>query len=249
MLTRRIAEHLKSQNWVAAGVELIVVVVGIFLAFQVDRWYESGQKLEDVRANLIALSEDFAESRELLDASIARHKQSTDSAIRITSISAEEAATITHEDFYTLIRHVNVPLGFSPVRRTYDAMIATGEIEIIPDAELKRELASFFSLTETIASMQENLSLLRTMVLDPYNTKNLDQAAIMRITHPEASGITLSRDENQFRNLIGNEEFEGVVMAKWHMSYDLIRFYERAMERIDAIDRRIQIITSQRSSN
>ena len=240
--------HLKSQNWVAAGVDLIVVVVGIFLAFQVDRWYESSQRLEDIRVTLIALSEDFAESRDLLEASIERHTRSTEAAIKLTSIDEEEAATITHEEFYTLLRYVNTPLGFAPVRRTYDAMISSSEIEIIPDAELSRELASFFALIDIIEGLQENLNLLRSLVLDPYLAKNLDYSALMHAWHPEASGITLSRDTDQFRNLIGNEEFEGTVMTKWHMSYDLIRMYQRAMAHIDAIDQRIQNITSDRSS-
>lgn len=245
---RRTIEHLKSQNWVAATVEFVVVVIGIFLAFQVDRWYESSQKLEDVRANLVALSNDFADSRKLLDESIARHERAAEAALRVTSIGVEEAGAISHRDFYSLLRAVYAPLGFSPVRRTYDAMISTGEIEVIPDAELKQELASFFALMDVITDMQENLNLLRTLVLDPYFAKNLDLSAILRLAHPEVIGITLSRDEDQFREIIGDEEFEGVVMAKWHMSYDLTRFYERAMERIDAIDRRIQVVTSENSS-
>ena len=172
--------------------------------------------------------------------------RSTVAAIRLASIDAEEAATITHKEFYTLLRYVNSPLGFAPVRRTYDAMISTGEIEIIPDAELKRELASFFSLVVIIEGMLENLNLLRSLVLDPYFAKNLDFSALMHATHPEVSDISLSRGTDQFRDLIGNEEFEGTVMTKWHMSYDLTRMYKTAMDHIDAIDRRIQNITSDR---
>ena len=35
MLLRRLKEHLKEQNWFAVTLDLVVVVVGIFLAFRV----------------------------------------------------------------------------------------------------------------------------------------------------------------------------------------------------------------------
>lgn len=35
MLLRRFMEHLRNQNWAAVMLDLIVVIVGIFLAFQV----------------------------------------------------------------------------------------------------------------------------------------------------------------------------------------------------------------------
>ena len=40
MLLRRFIEHVRIQNWVAIALDLIVVVVGVFIAFQVERWYE-----------------------------------------------------------------------------------------------------------------------------------------------------------------------------------------------------------------
>jgi len=39
MLLSRLTKHLRSQNWAAVLLELVVVVVGIFLAFQLERWY------------------------------------------------------------------------------------------------------------------------------------------------------------------------------------------------------------------
>jgi hypothetical protein len=34
MLLRRIIEHLRTQNWLAIALDLVVVVVGVFLAFR-----------------------------------------------------------------------------------------------------------------------------------------------------------------------------------------------------------------------
>ena len=41
MILRRLAGLIRHDNWFTIMLELIVVVVGLFLAFQLDRWYES----------------------------------------------------------------------------------------------------------------------------------------------------------------------------------------------------------------
>ena len=41
MIFRRLAGHLRHDNWFTVILELVIVVVGLFLAFQLDRWYES----------------------------------------------------------------------------------------------------------------------------------------------------------------------------------------------------------------
>ena len=40
MLLRRITEHLRAGNWFAVTLDLLVVVLGVFLALQAERWYD-----------------------------------------------------------------------------------------------------------------------------------------------------------------------------------------------------------------
>ena len=41
MILRRIAEHLKAQNWTAVGLDLAIVIVGVFIGTQVSNWNQS----------------------------------------------------------------------------------------------------------------------------------------------------------------------------------------------------------------
>lgn len=41
MILRRLAESLRNQNWMTFLVELVLVVVGIFIALQVDDWNQA----------------------------------------------------------------------------------------------------------------------------------------------------------------------------------------------------------------
>ena len=41
MLLRRFTQHIKEQNWFAVGLDVLVVIVGIFLGMQVTEWNDA----------------------------------------------------------------------------------------------------------------------------------------------------------------------------------------------------------------
>ena len=47
MILRHIAENLRNENWITLMIELVVVVLGIFIGFQVDSWYEQQCELRE----------------------------------------------------------------------------------------------------------------------------------------------------------------------------------------------------------
>ena len=63
MFLKRLAGHIRKQDWFIVIVELLVVIVGLVMAFQVDRWRDevAERKLEGVYIQ--RLIEDRAWSR------------------------------------------------------------------------------------------------------------------------------------------------------------------------------------------
>lgn len=41
MILRRITEPMKDQNWFAVGIELVILVLGVFIGIQVANWNEA----------------------------------------------------------------------------------------------------------------------------------------------------------------------------------------------------------------
>ena len=62
MIFRRLAGYLRHDNWFTVILELVIVVVGLFLAFQLDRWYETQRSKSSLQAHLVSLAEDFMEN-------------------------------------------------------------------------------------------------------------------------------------------------------------------------------------------
>ena len=104
MLLRKITQHVKDQNWFAVGLDFVIVVVGILIAFQITNWSETRQQntqtkqaLDSIEAELSillflsnerlanepcrvqkirALSEKLAEDREQWEADLEIDKES-----------------------------------------------------------------------------------------------------------------------------------------------------------------------------
>ena len=55
MFLRRIAEHLKAQNWTAVGLDLSIVVIGVFIGTQVSNWNQERLAKQETAQLLVEL--------------------------------------------------------------------------------------------------------------------------------------------------------------------------------------------------
>ena len=57
MILRRLAQALRNQNWFTVFVEIMVVIIGLLIGFQVDRWWEKAKTARE-EANYLSLLKD-----------------------------------------------------------------------------------------------------------------------------------------------------------------------------------------------
>ena len=107
MLLRRVSENLKSQNWPAVGLDFLVVVIGIFLAFQLERWYSDQRLRSSVEERLIALSEDFESNHDVLVSSIDSRKVSVEAAFTLLELDQLEMSDLDSDNFYPALAEVS----------------------------------------------------------------------------------------------------------------------------------------------
>ena len=150
MRVGKLGRHLRNQNWFAAGIDLAVVVLGILVAFQIDRWREQRADLAmeanyirrlvaDVETDIpsirksLALAEDRVGFAQLLMDAV------RDPAV----VSAEPARFLVAllEASYT-----NVPALAS---HTFEDLRATGNLSRIRGEEIKRALYDYYGYDET----------------------------------------------------------------------------------------------------
>ena len=174
MLIRRISESLKNQNWTAVGLDLIVVVLGIFLGLQVSQWYEGRQELALKESILQRLESEFTEIANEAESAIQFH-QDVILALEVVNQSVKSGQVNASDEgqFRTgLQRAMNYDLG-SGRSGTYVEILSSGQFRLIQDQELRSALSKYddrVSKADALFSIFQDKQREYEPVLDRYIT-------------------------------------------------------------------------------
>ena len=146
MLFRRIRDHVRRHDWFAVGIDLAVVIVGIYRGVQVAAWDENRRLLaqhEDYLSRLVDDLRDDVEEAGIVD--------------RINRLGAQRIDWIEEflqggsptlerdfqmQDFFSLTNTRRIILR----RNTFDEMQSSGKFgPLVDDPELRNDLVEYYS--------------------------------------------------------------------------------------------------------
>lgn len=67
MLFRRLAQHVKDQNWTAVGLDFAIVVIGVFIGIQVANWNDARTERASELKLLSSLYQDIEQAQSFID--------------------------------------------------------------------------------------------------------------------------------------------------------------------------------------
>ena len=249
MLLRRILANFHAQNWLAVVLDFIVVVVGIFLAFQLERWYADQRIRANTQEILSTLVADFAANRNELERSIELREPVVQAAVQLLEFDEKQPDVDQYHRFYELLAETSLTSTPRLRRGAYDILIATGQIELLGDESLKSELADFYAQWEELLVFNQGVWMVDRNTFEPYVIRNLDHVEMLRNLH---SDTTAKNSPNQppehFLEVLGSSEFEGVIAAKWHAARDEINRLRRLQDRLIAVEERLAQVTGSESN-
>ena len=240
MVFRNLASNLKARDWGTVVLELFVVFVSVFAAFQVDRWNEDRKIAANVSTHLHTLLADFAENERRLRQTISWNERQKAAAALLREQIRLDVPTISvgelNNEFSELAR---LP-SFEAVDLAYRNLISTGEIASVGDVELRNQLASFYAYYDQMKLIQNTQELQFVTTFQPYAIKNLDYAATVRsVFDAERTQLQPYIDPELILQAMKTKEFENVVVADWEMAMDLGANYDRLLRAAMAIEDRL----------
>jgi hypothetical protein len=147
MLLRRVIEHVKAQNWFAVGIDFLIVVLGVLLAFQITEWnaeraerVRSQEYLSRIHADLMVDIAALQSHREFWG-QVAEHGHV---AIRYAETGNVEG--VTEWGILKSFLDASQAWQFAFVDSTYAELRSAGELGLIPDPELRSALADYYVL-------------------------------------------------------------------------------------------------------
>ena len=137
--------------------EIVLVVIGILIALQINNWNIKVKEKNTERLNLIALKEEFKENKNELNNVIALNAQIiTGTKKLIQTFKVSTLDTISEQTIaINLSEALSREINFVQSSGVLSEMLSSGELKLIQNIELKHHLAGFGSWIER-NEQQEN---------------------------------------------------------------------------------------------
>ena len=161
MILRRIVEHLRQQHWTAIGIELVIVVLGVFIGTQVSNWNDDRIERNLARGDLSQIAADLrsqANSQRALEGSaklrIAAvdyiHQQAFGTALPTTlrlsteSWKAPAVEPFPQDKMNNLLGAVNLVRISLRSRNAYQSLISSGRMAQLQNRALVEQMQTYY---------------------------------------------------------------------------------------------------------
>ena len=136
--------------------ESVLIVVSILLALSADAWLDSRKQAVQLDGHVAALARDFDTMLERVNASYNAAYRGVESG-RELSILMQEGAEIDPDLAPELLWYLVFYEVFTPSVGAYQALVASGNLELLENDVLKIELADFFGSFEDVRASERLL--------------------------------------------------------------------------------------------
>ncbi len=225
--------------------EGFVIVLSILLAFGIEAWWsERGERDAEAEA-LQGLRDDFVESLERLASAKSEHIEIRDASVRLLAMTGPDAdPTVSDLVMDTLVMALIGGPKVFPVTATYDALIASGRIELLESAALRRELARWSTAIADLREEEQEAFDQMDQRLLPFLWDYVPIVTLDLNVHPRYEGVDLnqSRFPRRYRELLRLIRFENAVEERMNSS---IRAIERATEAENVTERVLSLVESE----
>ncbi len=149
MLIRNIGEHVRKQDWFSVSVEIIVVIVGLFMAFQLDRWWEQRGERQQERQYIQRLVTEVETDIKAITYAVNLAQVRQGFVELLMSVAADPAAA-DGKPVQFLAAVVQAPFTFTPslVSHTFDDLRSTGNMALIHNSGIKTALFDYYGFDQ-----------------------------------------------------------------------------------------------------
>ena len=145
MILRRLARGMRGADWTTLGLEFVLVVAGILLAFQLDRAYQAAQDRQLEERYLERLHADLSRDTADLARVLARTERRIGQVGFLRAVAVEpERAAATPDELVSALEQVTWRSVPTMTTTTYDELRSTGRTVLIRSELLRDMLAGYY---------------------------------------------------------------------------------------------------------
>ena len=162
MILRRFMKHVTDQNWFAVGLDVLVVITGIFLGLQVSEWNDSRKDKDDSKDFLQRIHGEMLAAERSSSRVRTRRLYLIDDLTEAARVifSGGTTAKLTDDHCTALATSHYFHISVSGLPSLTELMSA-GRVAIIEDPEIRTALIAF---QQTLGTLQQNIQSISPIV-------------------------------------------------------------------------------------
>lgn len=163
---------LKKINWRYAFGEILIVIIGITIAFNLNSWAEQKKSSKEQKRYLENLHKDLETDISTLDSNLVILNQ------RVTDISTIRKYTYVPnprmDTVLTKFYNLSQPINFRPRNITYQTLINSGDFKLIDDFDLKALIQEHYLKYEEVLEVYKRQDIITDKYVGDYFINELD---------------------------------------------------------------------------
>ena len=222
MILRRFMQHVKEQNWFAVGLDVVVVIVGIFLGMQVQQWYENrkDRQLESEYINRIEkdLIKDINELNYSIKVQMDRQSMGR---LLIESLSNKEIINDDPSLYVKAVLQAGYTLSPEINDDTFEELKSSGRLPLIMNQELRSKISAYYNLI----SQTEQWNYLRELYQTEYIKRSVGILTLQqqeKILGESDATFTLAEAEELHDKLLASKElieWLPLSVTRYHIAF------------------------------
>jgi hypothetical protein len=183
MILKRLKEAILEQNWFAVALEVIIVVLGVVIGFQISAWAERQSELATEKNYLSQIAQDIETTRDLAVSVNGLLAESEISAEQLFN-SFRKIEPLPDDSVLLLVSKTYAYYPVHPVLGTIEALIGTGDLSLIQNDSLRMFIPVFIEEMRLMSNLQD-------MVQDELRSAMMDLTQLVDLA--EANAVELRK--------------------------------------------------------
>ena len=165
-------ENKTSKYFKYAVGEIILVVIGILIALQINNWNEGRKELQEERSILENLHEEFLENKKMHNVELIECNNAKQAGYTLMNLIGKSETIIFEKNADSLLYTVLESGSFRPSENTINDLVQSGRLRLLRNKNLKVLLYNWQSVLKSLDSEFERVEIKIDNELMPYLSKN-----------------------------------------------------------------------------
>ncbi|MEP1143552.1 MAG: hypothetical protein ABJH52_07525 [Henriciella sp.] len=140
MLLRRITKHVKEQNWLAVGIDFIIVVIGVFIGIQVSNWNDVRVEKQTERQLVDRVQQEFSLLESQLVVLVRRLNGIKSGTGCLIGEIRKEEPMLPHEEMSECIWGASALSVLPDAPAVVTEMVSSGRLSQLSNKELRKQI-------------------------------------------------------------------------------------------------------------